>query len=343
MEFELTRDWNNYLNLFPKDKFDVYSSPQYVRLYETENDEAICFVCRSEIKVLIFPFLRREFNFNGKRYFDFETAYGYGGPISNTDDIVFIQRALQLFNNYCTNNDYVCGFIRFNPLLGNSKHFESIGQVLLDRKTVGIDLTKSEDEIWMNSIVGKNRSSIKKSISRGLTFEADYSFTYLEDFINLYNDTMNKLNAHDFYLFNNNYYKNWISNISNSFLGVVKFENKVISAAIFFFSNHFGHYHLAGSDPHFLKLNPNNFMLWEAAKELKRNNVKLFHLGGGSDGDSSNSLLSFKSRFSPLRYDFNIGRLVFNPNLYEQICNQWEEINAEKAVIFKNYLLKYKY
>jgi len=90
-------------------------------------------------------------------------------------------------------------------------------------------------------------------------------------------------------------------------------------------------------------LSPNNLLLWEAARELKKNNVKKFHLGGGSNSDENNSLLEFKGRFSKSRYQFDIGKTIFNPNLYNKICDVWEAANPEKAVSLKNHLLKYKY
>jgi serine/alanine adding enzyme len=343
MQYEVTTDWIAYLTHFPADKTDFYFFPQYAKLYESQTESAVCFAYQNGEKVFLFPILKREFIFEGKRYFDFETAYGYGGPIANTEDSEFITQGLQMFYKYCEDNDFVCGFTRFHPLLQNSSCFDVVGKVLLDRETVAIDLTKTEDEIWMGSLSTKNRSTIKKAISKGLRFEADYSFKYLDSFMGLYNNTMHKLGADDFFVFDRKYYTDWIKNIPNSFLGVVLYEDQVISAAIFFYTDVFGHYHLAGSDTEYLSLNPNNFMVWEAAKELKKIGIQYLHLGGGSNGAADNSLLSFKSRFSPMRFDFNIGKMIFNSEIYDKVCQQWEQNNLDKAEEFKNILLKYKY
>ena len=343
MKYDVIQDWSEYLIHFSADQKDVYFSPQYAKLYESDNETAICFVHQNQEKVFLFPILKRDFEFEGEICHDFETAYGYGGPIANTSDQEFMSTALQLFFKYCSDHNFVCGFTRFHPLLQNSPSFDVVGKVLLDRQTVAIDLTQSEDEIWMQSLTSKNRSTIKKAIASGLSFEADYSFKYLDNFISLYNSTMTKLGADDFFVFDRDYYKDWIATIPNSFLGVVIHDNRIIAAAIFFYSENFGHYHLAGSDPEYLSLNPNNFMLWEAAKELRKKELQLFHLGGGSNGSPDNSLLGFKSRFSPLRFDFNIGKMVFNSEKYHRICSKWENENPEKAIQYKNLLLKYKY
>ena len=79
MDVFITDHWNEYLNRFPLNMVDVYYTEAYVKLYETNLDEAYCIVCSLNSKITLMPFLRRRMG----KYFDFETAYGYGGPIFN--------------------------------------------------------------------------------------------------------------------------------------------------------------------------------------------------------------------------------------------------------------------
>ncbi|HEX8563144.1 MAG TPA: GNAT family N-acetyltransferase [Flavobacterium sp.] len=343
MEFSISTNWNPMLNGFSAERKDAYFTEEYVKLYATHTDEPECFICESDNNILLFPYLRRRFEFGAQSYSDFETPYGYGGPIANTSDKEFIENALRLFAKYCTEQAFVCGFVRFHPLLNNAAGFETIGRVLVDRQTVAINLELSENDIWMNELTSKNRSTIKKAASRGLRFVADYDFAYLDNFIDLYNRTMDKLGADEFYKFGPRYYSTWKSTMPDSFLGVVLSDDSVVSAAMFFYSQDYGHYHLSGSNRDYLSMSPNNLLLWEAALELKRNNVKHFHLGGGSDSDENNSLLDFKSRFAKSRYEFKIGKTIFNQPLYDEICADWQAKNPDKAVLLRNHLLKYKY
>lgn len=344
MKFEISDNWNKCLQYFEKNMYDTYFTEEYVKLYNSDIDTAVCYIYNDGNNYLLFPFLRREFVFKDKTYYDFETPYGYGGPIANTTDITFIGKALHVFYDYCRDNNYVAGFVRFHPLINYSAAYD-IGKILLDRETVAVNLEPSEEDIWMHQIKSKNRSSIKKAINNNLTFIEDTDFKYLDDFIALYNKTMAKVSADEFFIFDKNYYKDFILNINNRFLGVVLHENKVISAAIFFYASDYGHYHLSGSDINYLHLNPNNFLLWEAARALKKHGVKMFHLGGGSNSDPDNSLLEFKSRFSPGRLKFNIGKTIFDNEIYNQVCMKWEadNDNNDKKIQLKNYLLKYKY
>lgn len=335
--------WNQYLSLYKPEQKDVYYTEEYVKLYETEIERALCFVYKEGDNCFLMPFLSRSFTHNEETYYDFETVYGYGGPIYNTDDESFIRKAWASFIDYANQSHYVCGFVRFHPLLNNELGFENYGKLYLDRKTFAMDLSGGIEATWMNEIHTKNRNVIKKGEKNGLHFIVDDKYNHLEDFITLYNSTMDKLNADDFYYFPDLYYENLKNNINDSFLGLVEHEGKIVAAAIFFYSLPYGHYHLAGSDRSALSLSPNNFLLWNAAKELTARGVQKFHLGGGTDGSEENSLYQYKRKFSKSEYQFSFGKLMFNQEVYDSVVAEWAAKNPEKAEKLKYILLKYKY
>ncbi len=343
MKSFITTHWNNYLLFFQAKDIDIYYKEEYVSLYSTDKEQSVCLVIEDEKKYMLFPFLRRKILFHGRIFYDFETAYGYGGPIFNTDDETFKRNSIKCLFNVFVKENYIAGFIRFHPLLNNYHYFSEIGQVVLDRKTIAIDLSLSEEDIWMNEIHTKNRNVIKKAIKNGLQFIVDENYNYYDQFIELYNSTMDKLQADKFYYFPPLYYNQLKNNIKNSFLGIVKKEDEILSAAIFFYSGPYGHYHLSGSNKKYLSFSPNNLMLYEAAKELKQRGVLLFHLGGGISSDENDSLFCFKSRFSKSTYQFALGKLIFKPTHYNILCKEWENENPNKKDKYKNFLLKYKY
>ncbi|MBD5390252.1 GNAT family N-acetyltransferase [bacterium] len=343
MEVEIRRHWNEQLESFAPLQKDIYFTEEYVKLYEA-GAEAACFICKDGEKVILLPFLSRTFSFGGETYKDFETAYGYGGPICNCEDEAFLNKALGLFKDYCKAKGYVAGFVRFHPLLQNQIGFNLIGQVLAERKTVVMNLAQTIVDVWENEIHSKNRNAIRKAEKAGCRFIVDDKYEHLQDFIRLYDATMDKLSANEFYYFDDAYYTSLVKGVPDSFLGCVEdAEGKIISAAIFMYSGPYGHYHLSGSDKSQLALSPNNFMLWNAAVELQKRGVKRFHLGGGINNDEANSLFLFKKRFSKDTCQFYIGKLVFNEAVYDAICKAWEQRTPEKAERYRHHLLKYKY
>lgn len=342
MNIQIVEHWNEVFDTFQPAERDIYFREEYVKLYETDTEKAVCCIVNDCEQTMLFPFLSRTFDYQGQTLRDFETAYGYGGPIWHQADDQFNVVALKMMVDEMKHQNYIAGFVRFHPLLANYEGF-TVGRVIEDRKTVAIDLSLEENDIWMQEIHTKNRNVIKKGEKSGLTFVVDNDYKYLPEFIRLYDATMDKLDAADFYYFKQQYYEEFVKTLPNSFLGVVLHEGKVVSAAIFMYEGEYGHYHLSGSDVMALKLSPNNYMLWQAALEMKRRGIKVFHLGGGTTSSEDDSLFCFKSRFSRHTYQFCLGKLILNEQLYQNICSDWEAMNPEKADHYKHFLLKYKY
>lgn len=340
MNIYLTQTWNELLYKFEENQKDIYFHEEYVKLYEDEKSSAFCVVCEEGYSTLLLPFLRREID----GYYDFETAYGYGGPISNSKDAVWIHNAIDAIKKFLIDQKYICGFIRFHPLLENQKLCVNCFDVFLDRSTVIIDTKMSSDEIWTKQICSKNRNMIRKAEKNGLVYKAEYDFQSIDEFINLYNATMTRLNADKFYLFSKNYYKEFCNHLANhAFLGTIRKDNKLVCGALFMFSKEYGHYHLEGSSHDYSHLGANNLLLWKTALELHNLNVKEFHLGGGSDSSENNSLLKFKKAFSHQLGTFYVGKIIFNEIKYNEIKYNWMKQNPERAKQYEKLLLCYRY
>ena len=340
MHVQISEKWNDYLELFPSDYVDIYYREEYVKLYSSNIDKALCIVCTSGDKIALMPFLRRTIY----EYYDFETAYGYSGPIFNDRDEKWINDSLGAMQKCFKDNGYICGFIRFHPLLCNAKICCEYINVLYDRRTIEVSTVPSKEDIWSNQITSKNRNMIRKAEKNGLKYTADSNYESIKDFIGLYEKTMTRLDAEVFYYFDNNYYSNFVKYIADSgFLGVVRLKDKIVGAALFMQSGKYGHYHLAGSDRDYASLGINNFLLWNTIIEMKNRGVEQFHLGGGTSDDSNDSLLKFKKTFSRTEKEFYIGKWIFDESVYNQICTDWEKENPNLVEKYGNRLLKYRY
>ena len=344
IEYGILKNWDDVLEKLPTEQSDIYFSSAYVFLYENEQDKAECFIYKNGSQVYLFPYLKRENHLCNESFFDFETAYGYGGPVASSIDPDFIAAAESVLFDTCRRNGFVAGFMRSSPWLDNQKVIADVSRLTLDRKTVLMDLRPTEEEIWSEQIHSKHRNVIRKAEREGLTFEVDAAFEHIGAFVEMYSSTMQRLNADDFYFFSEDYFTRFETSMAgNAFLGLVRFEDKIISAALFMHQGIYGHYHLSGSLPEFRRLAPNNLLIYKAALHLKTLGVRFFHLGGGSDSSPENTLFKFKRRFSPICRDFYIGKFIFDSELYAEICAQWERDNPQKRVEFDHLLLKYRY
>ena len=338
------RHWNNFLNRFPANLRDIYFSEEYAHLYEDDWHSAECFIYEDSGSIFLFPYLKRNVKLLGGDYFDFETPYGYGGPISTSRDNFFVRDAGDAFLSACRAQKLIAGFIRFHPLLANYAGLDRFLAVSFDRKTVVMDLTLAKERLLTEGIHSKHRNVIRKAQDYGLCFVADENFENLDTFIKIYSSTMEGLTADEFYYFKPSYYEAIKNNLKgNSFLGLVSYKETIIAAAIIFYYGGYGHYHLAASLREYQRYYPNNFLIYNAALYLEARGVCRFHLGGGRTSSSSDSLYKFKKRFSRSEADFYTGKLIIDQRLYDTACRLWEERFPDKRKKFGGYVLKYGY
>lgn len=337
--YKITSEWSDILTKVPH---DIYSTEAYVKLYQEGPSQARCFVFSDGNNYFLLPFLIQPIDLLGNTYYDFETQYGYGGPLVNTGNEDFIKAAWDAFIYCCAEEKIVAGILRFHPFFENVKLFSLYDTPLFIRKTVSIDLRFSEEELWSN-VSKVHRRAIKKAEKMGLTYEVDETLSKLDLFKSLYNETMNKVDAADFYFFTDDYFDKIRSLGESVFLAFINSNGDSIAGAIFFKSGGYGHYHLGGSREEYLSLRPNNMLFYRTALYLKEKGNTDFHLGGGNSADEEDGLFVFKKRFSGRTHDFFLGKIVTDKENYEKVCRLWEEKNPEKKEKYKNFVLKYRF
>lgn len=263
--------------------------------------------------------------------FDFQSPYGYGGPIflcDNNDE--FITRASKAYEAWCRENNILAEFIRFHPKLNHWQQY--YGEVIADRETIWIDLNQNE---LLSHFSTRARTAVRKAVNDGLTVEWSKATDSIYEFIHLYNLTMKVLGADNFYFFNEKYFE-YLFQWDYTHLLVCKYKGEVIAAATFLIDSFLVEYHLSASNLLGKKLNATNLLLYEAAEYGKKVGCSILHLGGGTDNKSDNPLLFFKSGFSKNSATFRIGKKIFNESLYYLMKSEWEKKKGgpENRILF---------
>lgn len=335
--------WEDRLSDLSPHQKDLYFSEAYCRLYDCADRKAKAFVYEKGRSRYILPFMLGEIPMSGGLA-DFETPYGYGGPVTNDADPDFLRSAEQNLVADCRSGGIVAGFIRFHPVLDNARLTGESLKVFPDRETVVMDVSVSAERLWTEQVHSKNRNMIKKARNAGLEFFMDETFAHMAEFKQLYDQTMSRLGADSFYRFADTYFDRLaLALAGRAFIGGICHGSGIVAAAIFLHDGPWGHYHLAGSDHEWARQGANNLLLFEAAVALGKKGVEVFHLGGGTDQSPQNSLLAFKKRFSPQLRSFSIGRGIFLEDEYQRLCANWSEQYPEKRERFGNMTLKYRY
>ena len=188
MKCKIVEEWDDMISAFSAEKKDIYFTKKYLTLYETPKNKALCVVCTDGDKIMLMPYLRGEIN----RHYDFETVYEYGGPIFNVDDFQWCRNAFNEAYDFLKENNYICGFIRFHPLIKNQRFLQGKDdfgqelrniQILYDRPTIVIDTDQSVENIWMMQISSKNRNMIRKAEKNQLEYKAEYDYASYDEFI----------------------------------------------------------------------------------------------------------------------------------------------------------------
>ena len=263
---------------------------------------------------------------NKTDYFDWETPYGYGGPLA---DGVISAKTQQLFfyeiSEYCTSNNIVSQFVRFHPLLKNYEVLPDVIETRYLRDTIFIDTTKSE--LILNNMDSKNRNMVRKAQKNGVTI-VKKNINELEEFILMYNETMEKNGADDYYIFGENYFDSLNTMDNNAFVLYAIYEGNPISGSIMFYNDRYMHYHLSGSHTEYRNIPAGNLLLYEAACMAGEMGIKQFHLGGGMKPDDS--LFGFKKQFNKNgRASFVVGRTIFDRDKYIELLKIRKELNSE--------------
>ena len=317
--------WSATLEQLPH---DVYHLPGYVAL-DAKRTETIpeAFLLQEDDKVFFAPYLLRScadiYESVDTQVYDIISPYGYPGILMSQAAInnpEFPDFALQQFRRTLRDKGVCSAFLRLHPILGAdfAKVFQS-DPLSEDGKTVSIDLTLDEGKIWAKTRRG-HQSTINKCMRLGFTVRTVPYAEYMDEFIAIYEETMNRVKARDSYYFSREYFEGLLSLGSKIHLGIVELEGEIVCACLFFESCGIVQAHLGGTKNEFLKQSPFNLLLHQMRLWAKERGNQYLHIGGGVGGKKDN-LYTFKSGFSKLRHDFFTMRSVVDLERYNDLLN----------------------
>lgn len=326
-------DWDNVVTSF--EKHDVYYLSGYVKAFQIHGDgEPQLLYYEDNGLRAIYVYMKRATAIDG--LYDSITPYGYGGVLfeGNTDEDN-LKRFWGAYVAKMNELNVVDNFVRYHPVLANALPMKHISEVIDLGKTIALDLS-SPEVIWEN-IVSKNRNMIRKAEKNGIEIHHAKDYNLFEEFIRIYNATMDKDNATDYYYFKEDFYKSIHTDLYDNYeMFYAVFEGKIIAMSIMIFANNQMHYHLSGSLIEYRNLAPSNLLLYKAALWGCEQGFKTFHLGGGV-GSGEDNLYKFKAAFNRNSdYQFSIAKHIFDQEKYDLLVNERanRDINFNKESSF---------
>ena len=245
-------------------------------------------------------------------WFDLSTPYGYGGFWVEGDDFEAVENA---YGKYCNEEGYVSEFVRFH-LLGKYQSFFK-GMHESNTRNVVRSLDIPLDEMFMD-FEHKVRKNLKKANRVELKVEIDTRGKRLNEFLDIYYETMKRNFANSNFFFSEEFFRNINKLNANYVYAHVLYENKVISTELVLYGTENCYSFLGGTDRKYFALRPNDFLKFEIIKWAKEKGLKRFILGGGYGEDDG--IFRYKKSLAPKGlYTFYIGKRIFNEDKYREL------------------------
>ena len=309
-------EWDEIVKSFLE--WDVYYLSGYVKAFHIHGDgEPYLLYYEADSLRAIYVYMRRKTSLPGA--YDSVTPYGYGGVLfegdaSEDNRCAFWKEYLAAMKQ----EHIVDNFVRYHPVLMNAVPMKPISNVIDLGKTIAIDLS-SPELIWDN-IISKNRNMIRKAEKNSIVIHHGKGLDLLAEFKRIYNATMDKDHAEEYYYFGDAFYESIHRDLHDNYeLFYAVLDGRIIAMSIMLFANKQMHYHLSGSLMEYRNLAPSNLLLYKAALWGCERGFKTFHLGGGV-GSGEDNLYKFKAAFNKNSdYQFSIGKQVFDLENYDAL------------------------
>ena len=318
--------WEAWLERTARDVFHTAGYHAYSE--DSGEGEARLIVVHEGDRGLAWPYLIREVGSgttrSGRPITDITSVYGYAGPLAwgcQTGE-PFIADAWREIQETWRAQGAITAFTRFHPLLGNAALAAGLRvhgsdpnhpEPIVDGgQTISIDLTLGYD--GARRLYGRDlRRGIDRARRANVVTSEDAEWTELSTFSRLYNETMIRLRASPYYLFQESDFRRLRGALGpNLHLLLSRVDGTVAAAGLFTDWHGLVEWYLVGTDADFAALSPAKALVDFAIEWGVDRGASVLHIGGGRGG-AHDSLHWFKSRFSPRRHAFQTGRWVLDP------------------------------
>ncbi len=316
---------------------DIYHDPQYLRSVATDGEPRILLLPN----MLVLPLIVRQVpdqiaGDSTTALCDAESPYGYAAPLffdkaSGGKNVDWALVARELAGHGVVN-----AFMRNHPL---HDWGEALGLPPITRSSVAlIPLSEGgRTPAFSGSRCATHRSQVKRAGAQGFVAEVLESPADLTAFRQLYEQTMERVQAAGFYRFGEAAWQHLVQLGARLALITVRdAAGAVHNQALFLRGPHFAHYHLSArsADAH----NAAGHLQFEAAADWAiAHGCSAIHLGGGTSGRDDDGLLAYKRRIGRTDAIFRTAGLIADPLQHAALIARWQQRSTVPARWFQAY------
>ena len=250
---------------------------------------------------------------------DATSAYGYGGPIAANGTTIDTAAFGAALDTWARANRAAATFLRFHPLLENARLAPATAELIELGSTVAWDVSAERGEL-LPLMHSHHRRAARKADRAELEVRVTAGATDLTAFRAMYDDTMRRQEAADFYFFPDAYWEALVATGAGGELVLIEglLDGEPVAAQLCFARGPWLHYHLGASADAARAIGASNRCFLAAAEWAQSRGMTRFHLGGGVGGGSDSPLFVFKHRYDPSSepHPFHVAKLVHDVELY---------------------------
>jgi hypothetical protein len=236
-------------------------------------------------------------------------------------DEAFIDKFKTAFIKFLSKENCVSVFARMHPFYKQHVLLDKFGGVHKNGKTVIIDLSVSiEDQ--RKQYTQSTMDAIKHAWKKGYQVKEENGPCAVATFVEIYTETMRRVGASDYYLFNETYFNKILNTDEYDARIIMVYDGDIVmSSTIVSFTNGIIQAHLVGTKAEYVAKSPTKFLVDEITRIGRGMGMKYFNLGGGL-GFKHDRLFDWKASFSNRCLDFNTWRFIANPVIYKQLLDE---------------------
>ncbi|WP_407426246.1 GNAT family N-acetyltransferase [Arcticibacter sp.] len=299
-------EWRDVINR--SFHYDFYHTWYYHSL--DKSGEPILLIYENGGDFIAFPFVKRRKGLSDK---SLGAAYGYTGPVSSKRFQDWDVKELETFDagflTFLRDGEYHSVTTRLHPFIDQTRLLERLGGEFKEGKSVAIDLSISIDE---------QRKSYRRSLWAGIEklrrkgcYVKEGGADDIHTFISIYWENMRRIGADDVYLFNEQYFFDFMA--SEDFdvkLFFVFSGTEPICASMVTFTNGVIQGYLIGTREQYLSESPAKFLIDQVSVFGREHGMRYYNLGGGLNFEQD-QLFHWKLGFS--RLCLNSNKWTFSP------------------------------
>jgi GNAT acetyltransferase-like protein len=253
------------------------------------------------------------------------SPYGYGGPLYEGVPSEYEKASLvfeELLNSELIRRGYVSEFVR-EDIFRERLAARFSGQLIEQQPNVVVRLGRSDEEIW-RTYKAKVRKNVNRAREFNLRVEFDPAGLYLEDFLRVYHETMQRTNASEAFIIHEDRFLSLTQTLGRD--GGVMYvhvfdDDAIVSTELLLLSQDTIYSFLGGTLDTAYAKRPNDLLKHEVICWGKNNGFKWYVLGGGVT--PSDGIYCYKEAFDPYSiFPFYVRRNVINGDAYQMLIGK---------------------